>query len=115
MGSVGAQKVTTPGRFDDFPSEEMIFGRSPAMQILRQKVDKVAVANVPVLIQGDSGTGKGVLARHLHSRSNLSAGPFIKVNCAAIPGSLLESELFGYEKGAFTGAYSAKLGRVELA
>ncbi len=85
------------------------------MQMVRQKVEKIAPSGVPILVQGDSGTGKGLLARFIH---NLSAGPdtpFVKVNCAAIPGTLLESELFGYEKGAFTGAYSSKAGRVELA
>ena len=85
------------------------------MQTIRQKVEKVASSGVPILIQGDSGTGKGLLTRFIH---NLSAAPdaaFVKVNCAAIPGTLLESELFGYEKGAFTGAYASKPGRVELA
>src|ERR1700730_11203878 len=108
MASVGTQRVEITGRADDIPPEQMIFGRSAVMQALRQKIDKVATASVPVLIQGDSGTGKGVLARYLHRRSPWSAGPFAKVNCAAIPGALLESELFGYEKGAFTGAYAAK-------
>jgi len=115
MASTGIQKVSIAGRSEELPPEPMIFGRSSAMQALRQKIDKVAAASVPILIQGDSGTGKGVLARYLHSRSPVSAGPFTKVNCAAIPGTLLESELFGYEKGAFTGAYAAKQGRVELA
>jgi len=85
------------------------------MQTIRQKVEKVAFSGVPILIQGDSGTGKGLLTRFIH---NLSAAPdaaFVKVNCAAIPGTLLESELFGYEKGAFTGAHASKPGRVELA
>jgi len=85
------------------------------MQTIRQKLEKIASSGVPILIQGDSGTGKGLLARFIH---NLSAAPdvaFVKVNCAAIPGALLESELFGYEKGAFTGANAPKPGRVELA
>jgi two-component system response regulator AtoC len=115
MASVGTQRVQVTGRADDIPPEQMIFGRSAIMQTLRQKINKVAAASVPVLIQGDSGTGKGILARYLHSRSAETVGPFAKVNCAAIPGALLESELFGYEKGAFTGAYAAKQGRVELA
>jgi two-component system, NtrC family, response regulator AtoC len=115
MASVGTQRVPLTGRADDIPPEDIIFGRSPVMQGLRQKIEKVAAASVPILIQGDSGTGKGVLARYLHSRSAVSAGPFAKVNCAAIPGTLLESELFGYEKGSFTGAYATKQGRVELA
>jgi two-component system response regulator AtoC len=86
-----------------------------AMKTIRQKVEKIASSGVPILIQGDSGTGKGLLARFIHNLSEPADAPFVKVNCAAIPGTLLESELFGYEKGAFTGAYSAKPGRVELA
>ncbi len=85
------------------------------MQVLRQRINKVATSGVPILIQGDSGTGKGLLACFIHNFSALARAPFIKVNCAAIPGALLESELFGYEKGAFTGAHSVKPGRVELA
>jgi len=85
------------------------------MQTIRQKVEKVASSGVPILIQGDNGTGKGLLARFIHNRSVAPDAAFVKVNCAAIPGTLLESELFGYEKGAFTGAYSCKAGRVELA
>ncbi len=85
------------------------------MQTARQKIDKVALSGVPILIQGDSGTGKGMLASFIHHRSPKPSAAFIKVNCAAIPGALLESELFGYEKGAFTGAHSSKPGRVELA
>jgi transcriptional regulator with PAS, ATPase and Fis domain len=85
------------------------------MQSVRQRIDKVATSGVPILIQGDSGTGKGLLARFIHDFSGSPDAPFIKVNCAAIPGPLLESELFGYEKGAFTGAHAIKPGRVELA
>ena len=102
-------------RSNGLPPESVIFGISPTMQVVRQKAEKVAGTNVPVLIQGESGTGKEILARLIHSRSPWSAGPFVKVNCAAIPGTLLESELFGYQKGAFTGAYSSKPGRVEMA
>ena len=78
-------------------------------------MNKVASANVPVLIHGESGTGKDIIARMIHALSPWKSGPFVKVNCPAIPGTLLESELFGYEKGAFTGAYGSKPGRVELA
>ncbi len=85
------------------------------MQAFRQRVEKVASANIPVLIQGESGTGKELIARLIHDRSPWAKGPLVKVNCPAIPGTLLESELFGYEKGAFTGAYGFKPGRVELA
>jgi two-component system response regulator AtoC len=111
----GTQKVSLVLRTEDFPPEGVIFGRSSSMQVCQQKIQKFAATNVPLLIQGESGTGKGVLARYIHSRSSVSAGPFVSVNCAAIPGTLLESELFGYEKGAFTGAYTSKPGRVELA
>jgi two-component system response regulator AtoC len=85
------------------------------MLSIRQKIDKAAASGVPILIQGDSGTGKGLLALFIHNISSQPNTPFIKVNCAAIPGALLESELFGYEKGAFTGAQAVKPGRVELA
>ena len=93
----------------------MIFGKTQAMQALRSRMDKVASANVPVLIHGESGTGKDIIARMIHGLSPWRNGPFVKVNCPAIPGTLLESELFGYEKGAFTGAYGTKPGRVEMA
>src|SRR6267142_451296 len=99
----------------EFPPEQIIFGRSEVMQSLRDRMDKVASANVPVLIQGESGTGKDIIARMIHGLSPWRSGPFVKVNCPAIPGTLLESELFGYEKGAFTGAYGSKPGRVEMA
>jgi len=85
------------------------------MRAVRQKIQKVASSDLPILIQGENGTGKEVLARYVHASSAWSKGNFVKVNCAAIPGTLLESELFGYEQGAFTGAYAAKEGRVELA
>jgi two-component system response regulator AtoC len=97
------------------PPERVIFGCSAVMQPIRVVVHKVLAANVPILILGNNGTGKGLLARYIHSRSLFSSGAFVKVNCAAIPGSLLESELFGYEKGAFTDARTSKPGYVELA
>src|ERR1700757_1618053 len=99
----------------EIPPESIVFGHSDAMQALRARMDKVASANVPVLIQGESGTGKDIIARMIHGRSPWRTGPYVKVNCPAIPGTLLESELFGYEKGAFTGAYGTKPGRVEMA
>src|SRR5690242_6374609 len=99
----------------EIPPDSVVFGRSEVMQAVRERLDKVASANVPVLIQGESGTGKDIIARMIHGLSPWKGGPFVKVNCPAIPGTLLESELFGYEKGAFTGAYGSKPGRVELA
>jgi two-component system, NtrC family, response regulator AtoC len=97
------------------PPESIIFGQTPAMQEVRQKLERVAGANLSILITGESGTGKDIVARLLHLYSPWANGPFVKVNCPAIPGSLLESELFGYERGAFTGAIGAKPGRVEMA
>jgi two-component system, NtrC family, response regulator AtoC len=97
------------------PPDEVIFGQSEAMRAIRQRVEKLAGANIPVLIQGESGTGKELIARLIHQHSPWSNGPYVKVNCPAIPGTLLESELFGYEKGAFTGANGSKPGRVEMA
>src|SRR5262245_40639980 len=96
-------------------SEDIIFGVAPAMREIRHRALKICRTNVPVLLVGDGGTGKEVLARWLHANSAFAGGEFVKVNCAAIPGSLLESELFGHEKGAFTGAHIARPGRVERA
>lgn len=115
MESVAEMKSQLFGSVSNLPPESVIFGLSPVMQAVRQKVDKIAAANVPVLIQGESGTGKEIIAKLVHARSPWRDGPFVKVNCPAIPGTLLESELFGYERGAFTGAYGAKPGRVEMA
>ena len=97
------------------PPEPVIFGQTAAMRGVRQKLERVAGANLSILITGESGTGKDIIARLLHLYSPWANGPFVKVNCPAIPGTLLESELFGYEKGAFTGAFGTKPGRVELA
>lgn len=97
------------------PPENVIFGTSGVMRAVQAKLEKVANANVAVLIQGESGTGKEIVAKLIHRNSPWSKGPFVKVSCPAIPGTLMESELFGYEKGAFTGAYGIKPGRVELA
>jgi two-component system response regulator AtoC len=98
-----------------FPPYEVIFGTSPAMASLAKTIFKVAQTGVPVLITGETGTGKELIARLLHRDSLVGSGPLIQVNCAAIPATLLESELFGFEKGAFTGAVEGKPGRVELA
>src|ERR1039457_1237288 len=99
----------------EVPPDSIIFGHSEVMQAVRSRLGKVAAANVPVLITGESGTGKDIIARLIHGLSPWKLGPYVKVNCPAIPGTLLESELFGYERGAFTGAVGSKPGRVELA
>lgn len=95
--------------------EAVIFGCSPVMAEVQARAFKICRTNVPILLCGEGGTGKEVLAQWIHANSEYAAGEFVKVNCAAIPGTLLESELFGYEKGAFTGANNIKPGRVELA
>ena len=90
-------------------------GRSPAIHRVREQIDQVGPFDTNVLITGESGTGKEVVARQLHRASPRASQPFVPVNCGAIPGELLESELFGHEKGAFTGAISARKGRFEIA
>ena len=97
----------------NLPPLDIIFGKTPAMQSVRNKLERVAETDVPVLIQGESGTGKEICVRLLHAFSMRGQGALVKVSCPAIPHTLLETELFGYEKGAFTGAMSTKLGRVE--
>ncbi|ADO71436.1 sigma-54-dependent transcriptional regulator [Stigmatella aurantiaca] len=92
-----------------------IVSTSPSMRRARALVERIADTDVPVLLLGESGTGKEVIAREIHARSQRRSRPFIKVNCAALPGELLESELFGHERGAFTGATAEKPGKFELA
>src|SRR5271167_2761036 len=97
-------------------TEDLSFlAASPQMIKIRQQIMQIAPVDVPVFISGESGVGKEVIARMIHLRSNRRAQPFVKVNCAALPGELLESELFGYEQGAFTGAVRAKPGKFEMA
>jgi two-component system response regulator AtoC len=99
----------------DLPPMEVIFGQSSLMAAAREKLERIAETTVPVLLQGESGTGKDIFAKLLHILSNRSNAAWVKVTCPAIPLTLIESELFGYEKGAFTGAYATKRGRLELA
>src|ERR1700747_832274 len=113
MTTSGVNTLAQP--LGEMPPDAIIFGRTEGMNAVRDRLTKLAGANVPVLIQGESGTGKDIIARMIHAASPWRTGPWVKVNCPAIPGTLLESELFGYEKGAFTGAYGMKPGRVELA
>jgi formate hydrogenlyase transcriptional activator len=104
-----ADQDSKPRRF------EQIIGSSHALEFVLEQVEQVAPTDSTVLVQGETGTGKELIARALHNLSSRYGRPFIKLNCAAIPFDLLESELFGHEKGAFTGAIAQKIGRFELA
>ncbi|MES2819962.1 MAG: sigma-54 dependent transcriptional regulator [Pseudomonadota bacterium] len=92
-----------------------LLGQSPSTGSLRRLIGKLAASDAPVLIRGESGTGKELIARSLHRQSRRSAGPFVALNCGAVAQSLIQSELFGHEKGAFTGAHQRKIGRIESA
>jgi two-component system nitrogen regulation response regulator NtrX len=92
-----------------------IVGESPATLKVREMIERVAPTEARVLITGENGTGKELVARHLHSGSSRASGPFVEVNCAAIPSELIESELFGHEKGAFTSAIKQRKGKFEQA
>jgi len=94
---------------------EQLVGNSPALESVLEQVERVAPTDSTVLLQGETGTGKELIARAIHNISSRCGRPYIKLNCAAIPFDLLESELFGHEKGAFTGAIAQKIGRFELA
>jgi transcriptional regulator with PAS, ATPase and Fis domain len=110
-----SSKQTDSKAAGQIPPDDVLFGKSAVMAGVRQRAEKISRTSIPVLLCGDGGTGKEALARWIHLHSAYRDGEFIKVNCAAIPGTLLESELFGFEKGAFTGAHAAKPGRIELA
>ena len=102
-------------RLKEMAAGARMIGSSPAFQKVLEQATMAARTDARVLLTGESGTGKELLAAHIHSASPFSSGPFVKVNCAAIPTELIESELFGHEKGAFTGAASARRGKFELA
>jgi formate hydrogenlyase transcriptional activator len=106
------------GSTDPAPYErrfEQVIGNSPALESVLEQVERVAPTDSTVLIQGETGTGKELIAHAIHNLSSRCGRPFVRLNCAAIPLDLLESELFGHEKGAFTGAIAQKVGRFELA
>ena len=97
------------------PLFRSLVGNSMGIRNVRRLIEQVADTEASVLVLGESGTGKEVVARNIHSLSSRASKPFIPINCGAIPGELLESELFGHEKGAFTGAITSRQGRFELA
>jgi two-component system response regulator AtoC len=107
--------ITTTIRKEAATMNELERCVSPAMRAVRDMIAKVAATNAAVLLTGESGVGKEVVARAIHRASPRAARQFLKVNCAALPGELLESELFGHQRGAFTGAYRDKPGKFELA
>ncbi|WP_275286661.1 sigma-54-dependent transcriptional regulator [Halomonas elongata] len=109
------RQAAPPDVTDQGGQQQTMIGGCPAMQVVYSRIRKTAPADVTVLIQGESGTGKELVARALHQQSKRAAAPLICVNCAAIPETLIESELFGHEKGAFTGANAARTGLVEAA
>jgi two-component system nitrogen regulation response regulator GlnG len=104
----------SPSQLSRKEEGELLIGRSRLMRDLYKAIGRVAATNLTVLIQGESGTGKELIARSIHQHSERHEAPFIALNCAAIPSELLESELFGHEKGAFTGANDRKRGKLEL-
>jgi two-component system, NtrC family, response regulator AtoC len=115
MAAEFANKTVHGERLNPTPPDFVLFGQSKAMAEVHSRAVKICRTNIPVLLCGEGGTGKEALGRWIHTNSEYGLGEFVKVNCAAIPGPLLESELFGYEKGAFTGANQSKPGRVEMA
>lgn len=109
-----SQTPTVNCEIEELDNETYFLAATPAMKKIRSEIGLLANVDIPVLILGESGTGKEVVARFIHKRSTRAHRPFMKVNCAALPGDLLESELFGYEPGAFTGAQKSKPGKFEL-
>src|SRR5271169_4822199 len=112
---VGAFEIGFGDRNHNPRKFEQLIGRSRSLEAVLQQVELVAPTDSTVLVQGETGTGKELIARAVHNVSSRCGRPFIKLNCAAIPHALLESELFGHERGAFTGAIAQKVGRFELA
>ena len=113
--AVEAMAVPTKAKRKSAGTTEQIIGSSEAIQRVRQLIDRVAASDARVLIMGENGTGKELVARWLHDKSTRATGPFVEVNCAAIPSELIESELFGHERGAFTSAIKQRKGKFEQA
>ncbi len=109
------QKKTLQKRIKKTTKATTIVGSSTEINMLKETIEKVAPTDARVLVQGPNGTGKELVARWMHERSNRKEGPIVEVNCAAIPSELIESELFGHTKGSFTGAHKDKAGKFELA
>jgi transcriptional regulator with GAF, ATPase, and Fis domain len=112
---VGARVRALADKGEPLPAHRRMIGRSHAWQRVLTRALRVAPTDATVFLQGESGTGKELVARFIHQASPRKDGPFVAINCAALPEQLLESELFGYERGAFTGAHQAKAGQIELA
>jgi len=113
--SLRAENLALRAQLEAVASERNLIGTSAAMRRVLDVISQVAPASTTILIQGESGSGKELVARSIHRQSNRSQGPFVAINCAAIPATLIESELFGHERGAFTGAFSRREGRFKLA
>ncbi len=113
--NTGAELKDVRGKPETIDPSDRIIGNSPAMQTVYKSIGRVAGSDATVLVTGETGTGKELIAQTLHTNSTFSHGPLVKVNCAALPETLLESELFGHEKGSFTGALNQRKGRFELA
>ena len=105
----------SPGPAEITAPVQTYFGETPRIREIRSTIRQVGWSDAPVLIQGETGAGKEVMAREIHAHSRRSSKPFLKLNCAALPSELVESELFGYERGAFTGAFQNKSGMFEMA
>jgi DNA-binding NtrC family response regulator len=113
--SLAYEKKSLEERFLVEPEEDRLIGESEATRLVKEKIEQVAKSEITVLIQGESGTGKELVAEAIQRKSSRASGPFVTLNCAALPENLIESELFGYEKGAFTGASGRKRGKFEIA
>jgi transcriptional regulator with GAF, ATPase, and Fis domain len=112
---ISEPSMSPPGARRDAEDEGIVIGVSDAMRYVMSRIDQVAPTDATVLLHGETGTGKELLARAVHRRSPRRDRPFVVVNCAAMPAALIESELFGRERGAFTGAHATQIGRFELA